>query len=147
MPRIGGRLEFPLLLAAQAEFLAKALDAMNSDMDAVIIQIGLQSLGAVGVPRSLMRCPDLDFQRRIRVFPERWRTLPPGVVAAFRYTQHPTHGGCRVGLSQFINSSVFHRDSLVKYVANFFSRSRSIFTSASSLRVLVSSSSNSLGKR
>lgn len=34
-----------------------------------------------------------------------------------------------------------------KYVANFFSRSRSIFTSASSLRVRASSSSSSLGNR
>ena len=50
-------------------------------------------------------------------------------------------------LSQFIDSSVFHRDSFAKYVANFFSRSRSIFTSACSFRARDNSISNSLGSR
>ena len=65
--RIRGRLEFPLLSATQTEFAADALDAVNAYQNAVVGQVGLQALGAVGLSRPLVRRLDLDFQPRIRL--------------------------------------------------------------------------------
>jgi hypothetical protein len=43
--------------------------------------------------------------------------------------------------------TIFHRNSFAKWVANFFSRSRSCLVSASSLRSRASSTSGSVGTR
>lgn len=59
---IRGRLEFPLLLAAKAEFLANPSDAMIANLDAVVGKVGLQTLRTVGLPGTLMGGLDLDFQ-------------------------------------------------------------------------------------
>lgn len=70
-----------------------------------------------------------------------------GIVATCRGVHHPAHGRNRICLSQFVNQTVSHRGSFVKYVANFFVRLRSSFTPASPLRVLDRSRSRSIGRR
>lgn len=65
MPRIRRSLEFPLLLAAQPEFPAYPLDAIEARLDAVIGQVGPQAPGTLGFTRPLMRGLDLGFQPEV----------------------------------------------------------------------------------
>ena len=87
MSRIGRRFELPFLLAAQPQLSANPFDAIQAGCDAMIGWIGLETLGAVGCPRQLMRGPDLGFQPDGLLLARRRWAFTPGVIAAFGYSQ------------------------------------------------------------
>ena len=101
----------------------------------------------VGFPRPLVCGLNFAFQPEILLLAPRGRALAPGVIAAFRDFQNSAHRRYRMMLSQLLNPGVSLRDSFAKYAAHFFSRSRSSFTSANSLRNRASSTSVSVGAR
>ena len=104
-------------------------------------------LGALGLPRPLMRGPDFGFQPDGLLLARRRWAFTPGVIAAFGYSQQSAQDHRRVLMSQLLYLCVFHRDSFAKYAAHFFSRSRSSLTSANSLRSRANSISVSVGNR
>ena len=67
-----------------------------------------------------------------------------GHEAALGNIQCSTHVRNRIASSHRLNQTVSHRDSLAKYVAHFFIKSRSIFTSTNSRLTPGSSNSTSV---
>lgn len=62
---IGRHLEFPFLFAADAQFLADALDAVNADSNPMIGQVALQALRATRFAGALVCCSNLNFQAAV----------------------------------------------------------------------------------
>ena len=142
--RIGRRLELALLLASQAELCTQTLDAVHANLDTVVRQILLQPFRAKGLPGTLVSCTHLCFELKLSLSAQRQRPFAPGIIAADGHAQEPAHRRHRVMVSHLFDHVVLHRDSFAKYVANFFNRSRSIFTSANSRLTRLSSASISV---
>lgn len=51
---VPGRLELAHLLAGNAKFLAYMLDASNTSLKSIVLKLGLQTLGLVGLPRACL---------------------------------------------------------------------------------------------
>ena len=117
---------------------------MHADSHATFLEMLLQALGPEAFPGSLMGREHLRFQARFLPHSFGRLALAPCIVAAHRYAQHAAHRRHGIVLSHLFNHAVLHRDSFAKYVANFFRRSRSIFTSASSRLSCASSASTSV---
>lgn len=117
---------------------------MYAHTNTVLLKMLLQAFGTEAFARALMGSENLRFQSCFLPCPFRGRAFAPCVITADRNTQQPAHRWHRVILSHLFNHAVLHRDSLAKYVANFFNRSRSIFTSASSRCTRASSASSSV---
>ena len=144
MLRIGGCLELALLPAPQAQFPAQPLYPTYAHMNTMPLKMFLQALGAKAFSRALVGSENFRFEPGLLPRPFRGRAFAPGVIAADRNTRHSAHRWHRIVLSHLFNHAVPHRDSLAKYVANFFNRSRSIFTCASSRCTRASSASSSV---
>ena len=82
VPRIGRRLEFSFLFAAQPKLSANPLNAIDAGDNAMIGQLRLQTLRTVGFLRSLMCCTDFGFQPDRLLLASRWRAFTPGMVTA-----------------------------------------------------------------
>src|SRR5574341_2130779 len=91
-----------------------------------------------------MRRPDRHCQPAIRDRPCRRLTLQPGIVTALRHLQHPAHQHYRKIPATTFHERVLCSDSLAKYAAAFFNRSRSSRASANSRRRRLFSASMSL---
>ena len=144
MFRIGRHLEFQFLLTAQVQFLAQCSNAVWRGLYSMIRQIMMQALRTVGLPCTLVCGQYFYFQPCILqlTFPKRASSL--GMKAALGNIKYSTHERIRITSSHRFNQTVSHRDPFAKYVAHFFIKSRSIFTSANSRLTLDSSSSTSV---
>ena len=91
MVRIRRRLEFTLLLAAQSEFRADPLDAIDARLDAVISQVRLQAFRPVGFPRPLVCGLNFAFQPEILLLAPRGQALAPDRRFAAVSTDSPSN--------------------------------------------------------
>ncbi len=144
MFRIGGRLEFQFLLTTQVQFLAQCSNAVWRGLYCVIRQVMVQALGTAGLPCTLVCGQYFYFQSCILLLTFTDRASPLDMKAALGNVKCPTHERNRIFLSHRFNQTVSHRDPFAKYVAHFFIKSRSIFTSANSRLTLDSSNSTSV---
>jgi hypothetical protein len=110
----------------------------------VIHQVMIQALRTVGLPCITVCGQYFYFQPCILPITFTKRVSASRIKAALGNIKYPTHEHSRIALSHRINQTVSHRNPLVKHVAHFFMKSRSIFTSANSRFTLDSSSSTSV---
>jgi hypothetical protein len=140
--------ERPLALhATQTQLAPHPLDRAEADAEAVGRQLPLQALGAVGLPRPVVRGPRRQFQPLAKARSRRRLPRQPGVVAASGDFEHAAQDTHRVLSVQFSDHLVARNDSLAKYALAFFRMSRSIRNSAFSRRSRESSASASVTSR
>ena len=104
--------------------LSESLTECHESLAPLISNLGPQ------VPRVCR--PNPSFQRGRSLAPVATEADPARRNNHFLKFKNPAHHRHRIMLSQFFHSTVLHRDSLAKQAAAFFSRSRSILTSANS---------------
>src|SRR5690625_4259253 len=119
----------------------EALDSLPAAADALGGKLGVYARATV---RFLAHAVSSAYvNEESLVFPGSPTGLPlaPGVVARATYAESATHERERVLASVLLDACVLHRDSLAKYAAAFFRKSRSCLTSSNSRRSLRISSS------
>src|SRR5690625_1570747 len=119
----------------------EALDSLPAAADALGGKLGVYARATV---RFLAHAVSSAYvNEESLVFPGSPAGLPlaPGVVARAAYAESATHERERVLASVLLDACVLHRDSLAKYAAAFFRKSRSCLTSSNSRRSLRISSS------
>jgi hypothetical protein len=90
-----------------------------------------------------MNSLDGNLQARVLLGTLRQLAARPCIKAAARHVKNAAQNGDRIFESQCLHDRVLGSDSRAKYAAAFFTISRSIWVSASSLRSLVTSASSS----
>lgn len=139
-----GHFEFQFLLAVQIQFLAQCSNAVWRGLYSVIHQLMIQALRTVGLSCTAMCRQYFHFQPCILPLTLTERARASRMKTTLGYIEYLTHEHYRIALPHRFNQIVSHRNPLAKYVAHFFIKSRSIFTSANSRFTLDSSSSTSV---
>src|SRR5450830_1325979 len=143
MIRVRGGLELALLLAAQGQFSTQADDPVTAGRKALRRQFRLHAQRAIGLSALCVHGLDSDLQACVILRPLRRFAVRPSVETAARDAKDAAQDGDRIVESQSLHDRVPGSDSRAKYAAAFFTISRSMRTSASSLRSLVTSASSS----
>src|SRR5471030_118486 len=141
--RVRGGFEFAFLLAAQGELATQADDAVTAGREALCRQFWLHAQRAIGLPALRVHRLDGDLQAGVVLRPLRRFAACPGVETAARDVKDAAQDGDGIIESQRLHDRVPGSDSRAKYAAAFFTISRSMRASASSLRSLVTSASSS----
>lgn len=143
MVRVRGGLELALLLAAQGELATQTDDAVTAGRKALRRQFRLHAQRAIGLPALRVHGLDGHLQARVIRRPLRRFAVRPSVETAALDAKDAAQGCDRIVESQGLHDRVLGSDSRAKYAAAFFTISRSIRASASSLRSLLTSASSS----
>ena len=143
MIRVRGGLELALLLAAQGQFATQAHDAVTPRRKALRGQFRLHAQRPIRLPAVRVHGLDGDLQACVNLRPPRRFAVRPGVKTAARDAKDAAQDGDGLVELQGLHDRVLGSDSRAKYAAAFFTISRSMRASASSLRSLLTSASSS----
>ena len=121
----------------------QAHDAVTASREALRRQFRLHAQMAVGLPALRVHRLDGVLQTGIALGPLRRFAVRPSVETAPRYVKDAAHNSDGIFESQRLHDRVLGSDSRAKYAAAFFTISRPIRASASSLRSLRNSASSS----
>jgi len=147
MPGVRRGLVPPLLTTTQTQSPANTFNPMNTDGNAVIGQIPLQTLRTIALACPVMSSAYLQCQSFFFPLSDGKRTLDPGIITALRHFQHAAQQQNGINQSHLFDYRVPCSDSLAKYAAAFFKMSLSIFANTSSRFTLASSCSSSVKGR
>jgi len=143
MVRVRRALEFALLLAAQGQFAAQARNAVTASLEALCRQFRLHTQRPVGLATLRVDRLDGHLQAFAGLRTRRQCATAPGVIATARNPKRSAQNGNRIFESHRLHDRVLGSDSRAKYAAAFFTISRSMRASASSLRSFAFSASSS----
>lgn len=144
MPGISRHFGFQLLLAAQIQFLTQCSNAVWCGLYPVIRQVMIPALHTVGLACTAVCSQYFYFQPCILPLTRTERARASRMKTTLGYIEYLTHEHYRIALPHRFNQIVSHRNPLAKYIAHFFIKSRSIFTSANSRFTLDSANSTSV---